>query len=217
MSLRILARTTVITFLFLLSTGCVSSPWEHGYKPTAALSKIRFTPTTQPAIRTVEFERVREFVADDAKRRAASDVAVEDETPQMKLERRGRLLKAFRVPEKPEDVVVIGTAEFGLYVNLDPKTGDLDAFAKKIGADYAAVAIGYLGPVNTVEYMPSTTYGSSFGTATAYGSGGSVTAYSQTNTTATTYEPVQVTRPYYQYDVIYVRRLRSSDPPIPVH
>jgi hypothetical protein len=167
------------------------------------------------SIRTVEFERAKAFLEDDAKRRAASAVALEDETGEMKRERQQRMLKAFRVPEKQEDVMLLGREEFCLYVRLDPKDGQLEAFAKKIGADYAAVSIGYMGRVNAVVYMPRTNYATSFGTSTAYGAGGSATAYSQDTTTATTYEPVQTTEPLFQYDVIYVRRMRPGDSVIP--
>jgi hypothetical protein len=195
-----------------VGTGC-AGPWEQYYTPN--LKSVHFSATQQTTIRTVEPERLKAFSDEESKRRVESNVAIEDESAGAYLGRRERLLRALRVSERPNSVIVLGSSDFRMYSQLEPKRGELESFAKRIGADYAVVSEEYMGQVNATEYAPVTTYSQSYGTATVYGSGGSGTAFSQGGGSSTTYVPVQVTRNLFQYDVTFIRRIRASDPTLP--
>jgi len=148
----------------------------------------------------VDFDRITEFVQTEARRSQESSVAPEDEGPEVKLERRRRLLAVIRLQEPAEQTAVLGYSEFRYTEILSPNDGTLAAFARSIGADYATFSAKYLGDADQIVSVPQQT------NAVVTTSDGRWATGS-----ATTMVPVQVSQSWFGYLVIYIRRLRPGE------
>jgi hypothetical protein len=179
--------------------------------------KRQFVPTESVKVRTVEFDRLDSYVKADDRSRSASNVAVEDESPEQMRARTARLLQTLRIPERAEDVTILGVSSFIGFAVSDPHDGQLETFAKKIGADYAVASFHYEGKYDSVMTVPQTSFSQSYGTMNAYGTGGYAVGQYQGTSTSTTYVPVPVTRDAYSNVAVFVRKIRPGDPYDPMH
>jgi hypothetical protein len=182
-----------------LISGC-SSVWSTYYKPNLPTTKGPHKQTESAQVRVVEPERMFGHLEEENRRINESNIALEDEPKQARTERRGRFLLAIRLKEKPEDIVVLGYSSFFSPTVLDPRDGTLEAFARSLGADYAAVSSRFAGTGTRVISVPSTT-------AAYVGSPDGPSAWG----TATTNTPMLVQQAYYEYVVFYLRKLRSGE------
>jgi len=196
-----------IILLVALAGGC-SSPWKSNYQANPAYRDEHFAPTDSVDVRTVEYERVRQYAEHERQLRARSTTSPADYSPAERLAARKRLLEALQVSVPPEDITVLGWSEFTDTVRLDPYSKDLRDFAKSIGADMVVETSVYQGPVTTIVQQPVTTYahGYTFGPVTRQGR-------AQTFDYAdysTTWVPMPVTEDQYFYQAFFLRRRASS-------
>jgi hypothetical protein len=189
--------------------GC-ASPWASNYQRNPSLDGRTFAPTDSVQVRTVEYERFREYAQRERQRRIESPTAPQDLSPDEQLAARRRLLEALQISDPPDQALVLGWSEFATTEQLDPNDKRLAQIARKIGADYVVVAQQYQGPVTSVVREPVTTYSHGYTTIAPGRRGGRFRSASYSDT-STTWVPVQVTEDSYYTQAFFIRRLRPGE------
>jgi hypothetical protein len=161
-------------------------------------------------VRTIEYERFRQYAERERELRIVSPTAPQDQPTDQRLAARQRLLDALQIPEPADQIIVLGWSEFADLERHDPASRQLANFARRTGADYVVVTQEYQGPVSTIVREPVTTYARGYTTVSPGRRGRPRTlTYSDTSTT---WVPVQVTADSYYHQTFYLRRVRPTDP-----
>ena len=206
-------RNWVVVVTLLCGSGC-GSPWQQFYTPHPLLKGVKLTSTTAVQVRTVEPDRLNAWAVELQRRRAESNVAIEDLGTADRVEETNRLFEVLRIPERAPSADALGMSQFQLDRALSTDDRQLAAFAKQIGADDVVVCCQAGGSVSRMAYQPITTF--SAGTASGYvgGGGHTVTGYATGYGTSTTLVPTQVQQGMVLHTAFYVRRLRRNEPQI---
>lgn len=153
-------RAATLGMLVLLAGaggGCEKSPWQREFVPSD--ESVSLAPGGGPIrTREVPWERVQETLADLHAEWVASDLPREEWPESRKLDRRARLLRGLQVTADPRSVDVLGRSEFRSTDRLRPYDGELEEFARKIGANTVVWSSTYLGKTDVVRSEPVTEY-----------------------------------------------------------
>ncbi len=138
----------------LLTLGGCSSVWERNFESRAGV-----TPATLPAradvtVREVPWARVEEALRELSALWEQSDVPYEDWPPEKRRDADARLLRALQVTDTVDDVQIVGRSSFKTVERVRPHTGELERFARSIGADTAIWASRFVGKSERVESQP---------------------------------------------------------------
>jgi hypothetical protein len=202
----LLVATSLVT---MLVSGC-AGPWQANFEPNPDLRGLRYPPTEAVQVRTIEYERFRNYAERERELRIASPTAPQDLPPGERLAARQRLLETLQIPLPAEQVIVLGWSQFAELERLDPGSRQLANFARRVGADYVVITQQYQGPVSTIVREPVTTYARGY-TTVSPGRRGRIRTASYSDT-ATTWVPVQVTADSFFHQAFFLRRLRPGDP-----
>jgi hypothetical protein len=193
----------ILTLILLtgICAGC-ANPWKSNFQPNPELEGQHFAATDSAAIRTLEYERLQRYSEAERKMRVESSVAPEDLPAADKLAAKNRLLETLQIPERGDQIELLGWSEFTTEERLDPHDGKLDKFARSIGGDYAVVASEFTGKtVRTVD-RPISSYSTAFGGPSRHHG-----RVSTVNTT--TWVPVNVIEDQFVYEVAFLRKTRK--------
>lgn len=135
----------------LLSLGGCASIWERNYEPRVGIAATSLSRQTPVQVREVPWSRVEQALVELSQMWEHSDEPYEQWPPEKKLQADAKLLKALQVTEPPEKVQIIGRSSFKTTERVRPNTGELEAFARRIGADTALWASRYVGKSERVE------------------------------------------------------------------
>ena len=202
------SRVLSLVLPVVLLTGC-ANPWAANYYANPAWRGQTFPPTDRVQVRTIEYERFRQYVERERDLNVQSTTAPEDVSAAEQLAARKRLLEGLQIPDAADQIIVLGWSEFSTTEKLDPYADPLRDFARKTGADVVVVTSAYLGPVTTVVREPVTTYSHGY-TTVAPGRRGRYRNISYSDT-STTWVPVQVTEDAHHYRAFFLRRLRPGE------
>lgn len=188
----------MVGFLLLALAGCQSA-WETSFEPAAGPSAP--LAAAQPvSLRRVPWERLDAALVNLEADLAQSDTHV-SEWPQDRLdEREAELLTALQISDDPARVTVLGRSVFRSTEPIEPDDGNLEAFARKIGATHAVWSARYQGKTTVIEREPVTTTGYVWdGTRDRFGSDRDI-AYNET-----TYIPVVVEADEYAWVAYFLK------------
>lgn len=142
--------------------GCATSPWEESY--SGVTLTVAKPDAAQVVVRDVPWDRYESAQATLETMRTKSDVHKDEWSAEKKTEYKSTLLKGLQVSEDPAGVDVLGSSMFKSTEPVRPDSGELAAFASKIGANRVVWASRGLGKRNIVVREPvwSYTNGSDF-------------------------------------------------------
>jgi hypothetical protein len=195
-------RLGMILLLFVSTLWGCASPWERSFVPSPFLEGRKFPKVEHVQIRTVEFERLQRYAAAEKKLRVESATAPQDLSPDEQLQAKNRLLETLQLPDRGEEVEILGWSEFVDVERMDANDPRLEEFARKIGANVVVVAAEYAGRVQRTIDRPMTTFSHGYTTAAGRRGGRSI-SYSDTSTT---WVPVNVIEDQYFYTAAFLRR-----------
>lgn len=161
---RTTIRLLIASFLLAGQTlmGCESS-WERTYR-LSEVAPARPAGSTV-VLREVPWERLQGTLGDLHARRVSSDVHPDEWTAEQKQEAKATLLRGLQVSGDPSEVTILGRSEFRTTLPTRPDDGELESFARKMGATMVVWSSTYLGKVRTTVQEPVTSYstGSDYG------------------------------------------------------
>lgn len=137
-----------------LAAGCGPSNWERTF--TAQSTAPALLPADPVRMREVPWERVESALVQLDAQRAASDVPPEEWPADKKLAAKAELLRALQVSAPPEQVELLGRSAFRTTYRTDPADGELEALARKKGANLVVWSSNYLGKAQIVRDEPVT-------------------------------------------------------------
>ncbi|GAB4385652.1 MAG: hypothetical protein Kow0022_12400 [Phycisphaerales bacterium] len=143
-----------LVLIGLLSLGGCASIWERNFESRLDVDVAPLSGQTPVYVREVPWSRVEQALAELSRMLENSDEPYEQWSPEKKREADAKLLKALQVTDPPEKVQIIGRSSFKTTERVRPDTGQLKAFARKIGADTAIWASRYVGKSERVETHP---------------------------------------------------------------
>lgn len=109
-------------------------------------------------LREAAWDRLQATLAELQAERSASDVHPDEWPAERKAEANARLLRGLQVSADPAGVDVLGRSAFHTTRPTRPDDGELERFARKIGATMVVWSGTYLGRVLTTEREPVTEY-----------------------------------------------------------
>jgi hypothetical protein len=170
-------RLPLILLLPLIAlAGCEAGPhgaWSRFYTPHPKCPLL--PPTEDAEVRLSTRPALDAMEAEFAAFVNSSPRAPEDATREDRLASRRILIKHYRLPYEPEQIVVVGRSQFIGGVAPDPHSGHLQNLAKRKGANVVVVTQFAAGERQGTRIVSVPSYRS--GTATAYDNyGNSVTA-----------------------------------------
>lgn len=144
------------TGLMLTLVGCTST-WENMYTPVGERAPA-LPADAAVTLREVPWERVQATLGELEKERAASDVHPDEWTDEQKGEAKTKLLRGLQVSADPAAVRVLGRSVFRSTERVQPNSGELEAFARKIGATMVVWSSTYLGKTEKIVQEPVSQY-----------------------------------------------------------
>lgn len=138
----------------LVMLGGCSSVWERSYESRVGVSASALPARTDVTVREVPWSRVEEVLRELSAWWEQSDVPYEEWPAEKKHEADAKLLRALQVSEPAEQVQVVGRSSFKTVERVRPHAGQLEKFARSIGADTAIWASRYVGKSERVESQP---------------------------------------------------------------
>jgi len=191
-----LTRLAVVVVAALLAGCQAPSVWEtnleHGPEGSGPASMMKAAAPEQVAsvkVRRAPWERVQSALVEIERSAAASDVPMEEWTPDKLAESEARLLKGLQVTAPASRVQVLARSTFHTTEQL-PKEDTLQALGARLGATHVVWSSQVVGQVNKVVSTPVTS--STFGTRYRRDRDGNREPDSYHENT-TTYVPVSVT------------------------
>ncbi len=176
---------------FLSLTGCThTSVWENEFRRSDGTA----TPLSQSApikIREVSWDRVNQTLAEINEKLAKSDTHYDDWSPEQKSRLKAQMLKGLQVSTSPQNVDILGRSEFRTTNRVRPGDGELERFARKIGATTVIVTSSYLGTAETIRQEPVTEYRT--GTITRNSNDDSKRRDTTISESSTAWVPIRVT------------------------
>lgn len=137
-------RSLSLSLLFF-TAGC-GGPWAKFYQPMSTLAPGY--PSTQNAqVRRLPPERYVDFMQRMHKEDAENSVAKEDWTPEQRKQRRNEVMDMLQFSQHGGDTQIIGLTDFTIGEACDPTDGQLEGFARSIGANYAIWTVVDAGTV----------------------------------------------------------------------
>lgn len=149
-----LMQSLIAVVWLVLSVGCGPSVWERSFAYEPGVSPA--TPTTGVVVREAPWGRVGPALAAENKRLVESDTHRDDWTAERARESELAVLGAMQLPIGAERARLLGRSRITTTHRLDPEGGELAAFGKSIGADYAIWTSRALGKAQTIEREPIT-------------------------------------------------------------
>ncbi|MEO1131006.1 MAG: hypothetical protein AAFX05_15040 [Planctomycetota bacterium] len=191
-------RVFLLVLAAITLTGCAPNPWRSSFVANPSVGDVQFEPTDAVTLRAVEWERLEAFGSEARARAIARDLPPDAWPLELRRQEKGEFLRGLRVLEEPEGVILLGSSAFVEPGTIDPYAGTLQQHAASIGAHYAVYSERYVGPRETIESYPMTTWYSDVRTRDGK---------KPRSGSSTTYVPVVVTRDSFQYVVYYLRRV----------
>lgn len=187
--------------------GCQSSGWQRFYQPWNQKSS-QWPPTDSASVRGVEFDAWekadRQFK--DYMKTVGRDI--DDSTAADGRQLRKYLMDACDVTVDPDLVSPVGMAT--LQGPQLPSPNEVEAFAKKVGANLVLVGARPAGTREVTRIQPVPTFSTTQAQASAYGSGGYATAYGSANSWGWTGVPVTESVQVYEFWALFVRRISAE-------
>jgi hypothetical protein len=144
----------VIAGLVLWCAGCGPSNWERSFTPEGEAPALASAAPVR--LREVPWERLEAALVKLDAERAASD-APPDEWPQDKKDAaKQELLRALQVTTPIDGVEILGRSAFRTTWQTSPTDGELEALARKKGANLVVWSSNYLGKTQVVRDEPVT-------------------------------------------------------------
>lgn len=138
----------------LIALGGCASVWQRNFESRSGVA-LNALPAKAPVhVREVPWSRVEQALVDLSKLWEESDEPYEEWSLEKKRDADARLLRALQVTESPDQVLVVGRSSFKSTERVRPGSGDLEDFARKIGADTAIWASRYVGRGERIETQP---------------------------------------------------------------
>ena len=153
-------RLSLLLVAALLGVPACSSPWKENY---AGARPGQHPPTDRVAIREVPWARVDETLRQIQRARAESPVHRDEWTEGQKLEEKATLLRGLQISQDPARVEILGRSVFRSTSAVSPLDGELEKFARELGADYAVWSSNYVGKADRIEREPVFRHGGSWG------------------------------------------------------
>lgn len=141
----------------LVLTGC-SSAWQRNYEPRSG-EAARLAPSAPVTVREVPWSRLEAALSELSQQRAASDVHFDEWPDEQKRAADETLLRALQVSGGTDRFEVLGRSSFKSTDRLRPSDGDLESFARRVGADHALWSSIVLGKTDKVVREPVTSTG----------------------------------------------------------
>ncbi len=180
---RVVGIVTVLA-LATVCSGC-SGPWGKFYQPTSSGAE-NFPPTARAQVRYVPIERVNNYLHEMNDNVVNSNQSVYEMDEAGRNAVRSQVLEMLQLPERADTAKVLGFSVFVLPARhaIDPQNGQLERFARSIGADYAIWSSGDAGTADRINMVPVTSnsiYSNGFGsvTGTTFGAAPVVTSERQ--------------------------------------
>jgi hypothetical protein len=146
-------RVIVLGAVLLAVHGC-GSAWQRTYEGRPATSAVRLAAGEEVVIREVPWSRLEATLSELAASRAASDTHYDDWSAEQKREADRRLLVAMQIPEPLDEVEIVGRSSFKTTDRLRPNDGELERFARQIGATQVAWSRQIVGKADRVVREP---------------------------------------------------------------
>jgi hypothetical protein len=107
-------------------------------------------------IREVPWQRLDAALQELEEERAAADAPPDEWPADKSLAAEQKLLTALQVTADPSHVEILGRSTFRTTSETNPNSGELAAFARKVGADTVVWSSSYLGKAQIVRDEPVT-------------------------------------------------------------
>ena len=121
----------------MLLAGCASI-WERTFEYEPGLGPGTYPASGSVVVRSVPWERVAEALAAERRAVVESHAHRQDWPPEQAREVERLILAAVQPPGELEGARLIGRSRVISTSPPDPRAADLESFARRIGADYAA-------------------------------------------------------------------------------
>lgn len=151
--------TLALMFCGCILSGCAApNRWQETFTQNPSLRDFQPPPTSETIVRTVEWDRLEAFDAESRQRLARTDIPIDEWTPDQHRREFADFLRTLRITEEPEQVLLLGSSSFISDGRPNLLDGELESFARKLGADYAVTTSRHLGARRTIIRVPVTTY-----------------------------------------------------------
>jgi hypothetical protein len=146
----------------ILLSGCAApSSWETEFKPAPGVvvpprdaAKTNEAPTPV-RVREIPWERMAATMQDLNNDIATSDVHPEEWSQERKDAAKGKLLRGLQLSEDPASVQVLGRSDFRTTASSTrPDDGQMEAFARRLGATTVVWASQYIGKADRIVQEP---------------------------------------------------------------
>lgn len=149
-------KRLLVTIILAGVTGC-ESKWQSAYRPSGPQASP-LPPRTHVLLREVPWERLQAILQTLQDERIASDVHPDEWPADRRNAAHAELLRGLQISADPRTVRVLGRSEFRTTWPTRPDDGDLERFARSIGATMVAWSSTYLGKTLTTRQEPVTGY-----------------------------------------------------------
>lgn len=165
----------------LTMAGCQGSRWEKGLS-TGPESAAPLAETVSVRFREVQWERVESTLEALRRDEAESSVNPSEWGPERRAEHRAKLLTGLQISEPAPRVRVLAKSEFRTTDAINVPSEEMEALARRLGADTVVWSRRLLGKADRVVSEPSTSF--TDGTYWSRGADGRVRSrsYSETRT-----------------------------------
>ncbi|MBL8746724.1 MAG: hypothetical protein JNK58_10260 [Phycisphaerae bacterium] len=150
-------RAILVVGAAVMLGGCAGQPWASSFQssgPAAAPLPADASVT----LREVPWERIQRTLEELQQERAASDVHPDEWSPERKASAKSELLRGLQVSGDPAGIDVLGRSEFRTTRPVRPSDGELERFARSIGATLVVWSRTYLGRTTTTVQEPVTEF-----------------------------------------------------------
>lgn len=138
----------------LLMLGGCASVWERSFESRVGVAPAAMPARAEVAVREAPWSRVEEVLRELSAMWEHSDVPYEEWPPEKKRDADAKLLRALQVTDAVDNVQIVGRSSFKTVERVRPHAGELEKFARSIGADTAIWASRYVGKSERVESQP---------------------------------------------------------------